>query len=186
MAGKLAGYVEVADRIPLFWEKYPEGAIRTVLKKFEDDEVIFIAQLYAMNDDIEPVATGWAHEVVGSSHINKTSAIENCETSAVGRALANLGFLGKPGAKRPSREEMRKVVPAEKKTRDKLIAILEDVPDNVIDSFTPKEKKGVEKMIDPSGEGTELQVERAIQFVTKRALELGTDAVQDTLPVATE
>jgi hypothetical protein len=41
------------------------------------------------------VSTGWAEEIVGNSPVNKTSALENCETSAVGRALANFGFQGK-------------------------------------------------------------------------------------------
>jgi len=56
------------------------------------------------------VSTGWAEEIVGNSPVNKTSALENCETSAVGRALANFGFQGKnPSATRPSRNEMEKV-----------------------------------------------------------------------------
>jgi hypothetical protein len=56
------------------------------------------------------VSTGWAEEIVGNSPVNKTSALENCETSAVGRALANFGFQGKnPSATRPTRNEMEKV-----------------------------------------------------------------------------
>jgi hypothetical protein len=180
---KLAGYVEVADRIPLFWERYPRGAIRTELIKFDGEEVMFRADLFDESFADAPIATGWAHEVVGSSPVNRTSAVENCETSAVGRALANLGFVGKPGAKRPSREEMKKAVPAAEETRAKLVAILEDVPDEVIESFTPKEKAGVEKMTDPDGGGTELQVERAISFVTRRAKELGAATKQAELPM---
>lgn len=56
------------------------------------------------------VATGWAEEIVGNSPVNKTSALENCETSAIGRALANFGYQGKnPSATRPTRNEMEKV-----------------------------------------------------------------------------
>lgn len=51
-------------------------------------------------------STGWANEVPGEGTVNKDSVVENCETSAVGRALANLGFHG---SKRPSQEEMKKV-----------------------------------------------------------------------------
>ncbi len=55
-------------------------------------------------------ATGHAHEDRTSSMINKTSYVENCETSAIGRALANVGYAGSDASKRPSREEMQKVV----------------------------------------------------------------------------
>ena len=56
--------------------------------------------------DAAPAATGYAHESVTSRGVNLTSALENCETSAIGRALANLGYA--PKGKRPSREEMAK------------------------------------------------------------------------------
>jgi len=55
------------------------------------------------------VATGYAEEVRGSGNVNRTSHVENCETSAVGRALANAGYAGSDVNKRPSREEMSKV-----------------------------------------------------------------------------
>jgi hypothetical protein len=55
------------------------------------------------------VATGYAEEVRGAGNVNRTSHVENCETSAVGRALANAGYAGSDVNKRPSREEMSKV-----------------------------------------------------------------------------
>jgi hypothetical protein len=55
------------------------------------------------------IATGYAEEVRGSGNVNRTSHVENCETSAVGRALANAGYAGSDVNKRPSREEMSKV-----------------------------------------------------------------------------
>ena len=55
------------------------------------------------------VATGWAEEHVTDRGVNSTSHVENCETSAVGRALANAGFAGSDPSKRASREEMTKV-----------------------------------------------------------------------------
>jgi hypothetical protein len=60
-------------------------------------------------------ATGWAFEVDGVGMANKTSALENCETSAIGRALANMNLSGN---KRASREEMAKVERAAKPQRD--------------------------------------------------------------------
>jgi hypothetical protein len=59
-------------------------------------------------DDV-PVATGHAEEVRGAGNVNRTSHVENCETSALGRALANAGMAGTDVNKRPSREEMSKV-----------------------------------------------------------------------------
>jgi hypothetical protein len=57
----------------------------------------------------EIIATGWAEEIRGQGNVNKTSHLENCETGAVGRALANAGLSGSDFTKRPSREEMGKV-----------------------------------------------------------------------------
>jgi hypothetical protein len=67
---------------------------------------VFRAELYL--DDLL-LATGWAEETRGEGHVNRTSHFENCETSALGRALANAGFAGSDYTKRPSREEMLKV-----------------------------------------------------------------------------
>jgi hypothetical protein len=55
------------------------------------------------------IATGYAEEVRGAGNVNRTSHVENCETSAIGRALANCGMAGSDMTKRPSREEMSKV-----------------------------------------------------------------------------
>ena len=55
------------------------------------------------------IATGYAEEVRGSGNVNRTSHVENCETSAIGRALANCGMAGSDMSKRPSREEMSKI-----------------------------------------------------------------------------
>ncbi len=55
------------------------------------------------------ISTGYAEEVRGSGNVNRTSHVENCETSAIGRALANCGMAGSDMTKRPSREEMAKV-----------------------------------------------------------------------------
>ena len=66
--------------------------------------------MYLFKDASDGVAwaTGYAEETVSSRGVNQTSALENCETSAIGRALANAGYA--PKGKRPSREEMSKVV----------------------------------------------------------------------------
>lgn len=81
-------YATVDARVCAFWELYPQGSITTELLADEDGRCMFKATVW---DGPTIVATGHAYEVKGSSNINKTSYIENCETSAVGRAL---GFLG--------------------------------------------------------------------------------------------
>ena len=89
---RLKDYVEVNVRIEKFYEKYPNGRIITEILSWENGVVVMKASVYRdMNDEV-PSATGHAYEKEGSTFINKTSALENCETSAVGRALAMLGF----------------------------------------------------------------------------------------------
>ena len=60
------------------------------------------------SEDIRPQATGFATEIEGTSPVNRANASENCETSSIGRCLANLGFAAK--GRRPSREEMGKAM----------------------------------------------------------------------------
>ena len=82
-------YVEVNTRVDGFRKLYPEGAITTEIISLEDGVCVMKAKAY--DDAGRLLATGTAYEKENSSFINKTSFIENCETSAVGRCL---GFLG--------------------------------------------------------------------------------------------
>lgn len=108
----LDNYEPVEDRLARFWDEHPEGArVLTELVKAEGGEFIVKAIIFENLDDDQPIATGYAHELVGSTPVNKTSALENCETSAIGRALANMGYA--PKGARPSREEMEKATRAE-------------------------------------------------------------------------
>ena len=87
-------YAEVNQRIKAFRMVLPDGFIRTELVKDEDGVCTFRAYVgYVRDDGIELIiSTGTAYEKEGSTFINKTSYIENCETSAVGRALGLAGF----------------------------------------------------------------------------------------------
>lgn len=98
-------YALVATRITLFYERHPTGRIITELVS-RDRDVLFKALVYRSAEDREPAATGWALEREGDGEINSVACVENTETSAIGRALANLGFTASP--KRASREEMEK------------------------------------------------------------------------------
>lgn len=125
----LDDYEPVEDRIRAFWEKYPDGCISTTLVDHNEKQFIVEARVYATSENTTNarrlLATGLAEETVGSSPVNRTSALENCETSAIGRALANAGFA--PKGKRPSREEMEKAqrVTSSAEARDELRGICE-------------------------------------------------------------
>ena len=84
-------YAEVNQRIKAFRMVYPEGIIKTYMCDSRNEGVcIFKAEIYTNTGSL--LGTGYAYEKEGSSFINKTSYIENCETSAVGRALGMCGF----------------------------------------------------------------------------------------------
>lgn len=78
-------YAEVNQRIKAFRMLYPQGVIKTEMLKCEDGICVFKAEIYDEKGTL--LATGTAYERENSTFINKTSYIENCETSAVGRAL---------------------------------------------------------------------------------------------------
>jgi hypothetical protein len=107
MAWNMDDYEPVSSRIDRFYAKYPAGRILTEIVARGDNDWVVKALAYRREKDTEPSATGFAQEIVGSNPVNRTSALENCETSAIGRALANLGFDAK--GQRASREEMEKV-----------------------------------------------------------------------------
>jgi hypothetical protein len=101
-----AAYAPVAERIRLFWDSFPNGRITTRLVSRIEHDVVFEARVYRSAADSEPAATGWAAEREGDGDVNAVACLENTETSAVGRALANLGFTA--AKERPSAEEMQK------------------------------------------------------------------------------
>lgn len=104
----LKDYVEVNKRIELFWQRFSNGRIETEIKSWNDGVIIMVARVWKDTTDQNPSATGHAYERENSSYINKTSALENCETSAVGRALAILGFEIKKSV--ASKEEVENAI----------------------------------------------------------------------------
>ena len=106
MAFNLDDYEPVASRLDRFLKAHPDARVITDLVHYLSDVAVFKAELWL---DGEIIATGWAEEIRGQGNVNKTSHLENCETGAVGRALANAGLSGSDFTKRPSREEMGKV-----------------------------------------------------------------------------
>jgi hypothetical protein len=122
-------YQTVEDRLREFLSDHKDARVLTELEHFTEDgsntkgKFIVKAIIYLNGNDLGeqlPKATGYAEEIVGQGMVNGTSALENCETSAIGRALANAGYA--PKGKRPSREEMIKVASRETKTDEPLMS----------------------------------------------------------------
>ena len=83
-------YVEVSERLKHFRSNYPGYSLLSEVVDINDTTITIKATI--LDDKQNPMASGIAQEVKGSSFINKTSYVENCETSAWGRALANFGI----------------------------------------------------------------------------------------------
>ena len=107
MAFLPADYEPVDSRIHRFWADYPAGRIHTEIVLINETEIVIKASIFADRDDARPVSIDFAQETRNSSPVNKLSFVENCATSAIGRALATFSYS--PKGKRPSQEEMEKV-----------------------------------------------------------------------------
>jgi len=103
----LDDYETVEERLIKFWKDHPDGRIDTRLVEASASRFIVQAYIYRTEADQHHWSSGLAEETVQGRGVNATSALENCETSAIGRALASAGYATK--GKRPSREEMAKV-----------------------------------------------------------------------------
>jgi len=106
MAFNLDDYEPVASRLDRWLKANTGTRVITDLVHYHENIAVFKCELWL---DDRLIATGWAEEIRGQGNVNKTSHLENCETGAVGRALANAGLSGSDYKKRPSREEMVKV-----------------------------------------------------------------------------
>jgi len=107
MAFNLDDYTTVQERSNIFWERYPDGAIRTELVEASNTRFIVVCKLYKNANDPQAFAMGHAQEVISDRGVNRDFALENAETSSRGVAFkcANIGTEKNA----PSREEMEKV-----------------------------------------------------------------------------
>jgi hypothetical protein len=101
----LDDYITVAERVEAFYKKFPEGSIQSEVIFDDGKRILLRAKAYRNQEDSRP-GVGHAEEIRGLGPVNQTSAVENCETSAWGRAIAALGFEVKKGTEIASREEM--------------------------------------------------------------------------------
>ena len=117
MGFNIDNYELVEDRLKKFWADYPNGRVNTdVVGKSDDGTMVIVkAELFTDIDNKIPVSSGLAQETKGvGGFANNEAWLENCESSAIGRALANWKYQGskKP---RPTQEEMKKVQQPKKK-----------------------------------------------------------------------
>jgi hypothetical protein len=126
MKFNLEDYETVDSRIQRFCKEYPDGRLITELVSdplLQEKPRIWVVKSYAYltaGDQANnlPKSTGYAFEVDGTGGANQTAALENAETSSLGRCLQNLGMSGSKSTHRASRSEMEKVVRYESTTRD--------------------------------------------------------------------
>ena len=111
MAFNINDYETVEVRLGKFIDDYPDFMVHTELLEHTEKRFIVLAKIYRTCVDSQPFATGLAYEIISDRGVNSTSALENAETSSLGRALANAGYAAK--GTRPSQSEMAKVIAAE-------------------------------------------------------------------------
>lgn len=147
-------YIEVNERIKAFRQLFPNGSIQTELLKCEDGMCIVKATI--VNEDKYILGTGIAYEKEGSSFINATSYIENCETSAVGRALGMVG-IGIDTSVASYEEVSNAIVqqddskPIQQKQIDLIAKLCEetgnDLPDDINDWSKGKGDRAIQKLM---------------------------------------
>lgn len=171
-------YVDVQERINTFWKEWPQGSIQTEMLTdgAQFDAVVIKATVYRFAEDMQPAATGIASEVRGDNFkdgANFTSWHENCETSAIGRALANMGYA-KNRTDRPSRQEMQKVERAQQAPQPRTVNEIAGGPpmngngNDYPQRPTPQQVNQAQ-MLDPNAPATDRQKE----FIIGLAKQLG-------------
>ena len=182
-------YVEVNERIKFFRQEdeYKNWTISTEFTSLDSEMCVCRAIIADPSQRI--IASGHAHEVQGSSNINKTSYVENCETSAIGRALAMMGIgidasiasanevteaIAQQGAENPAVEKLKKVLspkpattkkPAAKKAKEERDPELMSKAIGYIKTQADKQKAFDFIMSKKGDQFTEKQVEGIMKFV---------------------
>ena len=111
MGFNLEDYEPVASRVQRFYQAHPNGAIHCEIVHDDGQRVVIKATVWRDLADPRPAAVDYAEEILADRGVNADSRIENCATSAIGRAIsvAAHGLGPSDWTKKPSREEMAKV-----------------------------------------------------------------------------
>jgi len=164
-------YEMVEHRIKRFYNDHPEGKITTELISDPNNQTFAMFKAFVWVDAETLVATGHAQEQAGQSNpVNKTSHLENCETSAIGRALANHKYSGK---KRPSQEEMAKtstptVEPAQPK-KETVPSHTNNIQDKFQkcaankEKFAPEIGQMMNKVLEHVNKGEEAEIDKIME-----------------------
>lgn len=120
----LQDYETCEVRLDKWWKDNPDGRVATELISFQNGQYIVQAYLYRTFADSVAYSTGLAEEKITDKGVNATSALENCETSAIARALANANYAAK--GKRASREEMTKVVKTQMSQKTEYVPVVNE------------------------------------------------------------
>lgn len=153
-SGKTKNYAMVPERVSAFRKLFPEGYITTRIVSHDGGIVLMEACVGYYNEKGENVilGTGFAQEEKGKGLVNGTSYIENCETSAVGRALGFLG-LGLEGGGICSAEELANAITAQnqnasatKKDTQASVTTVEKIPKNETPEMNPVQKYLIDSM----------------------------------------
>jgi len=162
-------YEPVEVRLEKFWKENEDGRIYTELLESTSTRFVVFASIYRTHADAHPWATGLASETIADRGMLASSALEICETSSLGRALANAGYSAKVkggNGKRPSREEMisatkaqieepKQYIPVEKeddpwtikavempKTSAEAVSVVKDIIGGTTDKDAPRCRHG--------------------------------------------
>ena len=167
----LEDYETVEERLAKFWKDHPDGQIHTKLLDHTSGRFIVEASIFRTEADPRAWTTGLAEETVQGRGVNATSALENCETSAIGRALANAGYATK--GKRASREEMSKVA-----AKEAVVVKIQEVKQKM--AQTAEQYVPVQKADDPWTQWEAAPVQTMEQAVETVKSVLGGTAVEES------
>ena len=120
----LSDYIGVNERIQKFWKDHPNGRIYTEIVKWDGNLIVMRAEGYKDINDDKPFAVGHAYEEIGSNYINSTSALENCETSCIGRMLGIGSYEIKKSV--ATREEVERAIELQEAKKQIAAATLPD------------------------------------------------------------
>ena len=163
-------YADVAGRVQAFRELCPNGSISTEVVRLDGDMCVIKATV--CDEEGRVLGTGHAYERESSTQINRTSFIENCETSAVGRALGMIGIGSESSM--ATAEEMVNALNQQKEIEDKIKAELESRNKKEEDQPKTEEKPAAEE-IDVMAEAEKISKAAASKKKTDPATDISTD-----------